>query len=68
MTVTITTTKTTDVVRSFAPFELFPIGCSEIMCKSLFHEQENGEKWWMDAKLKLFCAGKFVVSGHDLWK
>jgi hypothetical protein len=31
------------------------------LCKSLYHVQENGIKWWMDAKLKLFCFGKFVL-------
>ena len=31
------------------------------LCKRLYHEQENGRKWRMDAKLILFCAGKFVL-------
>jgi hypothetical protein len=30
-------------------------------CKSLYYEQENERKWWMGAKLKLTCVGKFVL-------
>jgi hypothetical protein len=41
------------------------IDCSEILDKSLDHEQGSGQIWWMQARLKPLSDRKFVVNGCD---
>jgi len=41
------------------------IGCSEIVSKGLYQEQNSGSKWQTYVRLKRLSAGKFMVQASD---